>query len=80
VLPGRRYPVSSLSSGHGLFLGVRSPYVWLFDVVLSVRVPVRPNLIWRSSPLPGHAYPVSELSWQFMRVPLVEVLHQAVMG
>jgi hypothetical protein len=32
-------------------------------VVLTIRVPVRPNLIWRSSHLPGHAYPTSELSW-----------------
>jgi hypothetical protein len=31
--------------GSGPFLGVRRPRVWIFDVVLTVRVPVRPNLI-----------------------------------
>jgi hypothetical protein len=60
--------------GSGPFPGMRSPQVWIFDVVLTVRVPVRLNLIWRSSPLSGRAYPVSELSCRFMLVPLVELL------
>jgi hypothetical protein len=49
-------------------------------MVLTVKVSVRPNLIWRRWPLLGHAYPVLELSWQSMCVPLVELLHQAGMG
>jgi hypothetical protein len=66
--------------GCGPFLGVRSPWTWIFNVVLTVQVPVRPNLIWRSSSLLGCAYPMLELSWRFMRVPLVEFLCQATMG
>jgi hypothetical protein len=32
--------------GAGPFQGVRSPRVWIFNVVLIVRVPLRPNLTW----------------------------------
>jgi hypothetical protein len=43
---------------------VRSPRVWIFDVVLTVCVAVLLNPTWRSSLLSGHAYPTSEISWQ----------------
>jgi hypothetical protein len=41
----------------GAFSGDTKPHAWIFDVVLTVRVPVTLNLIWRSPPLPGHPYP-----------------------
>jgi hypothetical protein len=46
----------------GIVLSHHSAVVWIFDVVLTVQVHVRPNLIWRSSPLPGCAYSTSESS------------------
>jgi hypothetical protein len=30
------------------FQGVQSPWVWIFDGVLTIQVPERPNLLWRS--------------------------------
>jgi hypothetical protein len=36
---------------------VRSPKDRIFDVVLTVWVPEKSNLIWRSLPLPRHTYP-----------------------
>jgi hypothetical protein len=48
--------------GGGAFPRSVKPRVWIFNVLLTVRVPVRLNLSWISLPLPGHAYPVSELS------------------
>jgi hypothetical protein len=36
--------------------GVQSPWVCIFAVVLTVRVPERPNHTWRSLSLPGRAY------------------------
>jgi hypothetical protein len=46
------------------FLGVRSPWDRIRDVVLTARVPVGPNTLWRSPPLLGRAYLMLELSWQ----------------
>jgi hypothetical protein len=43
--------------------GVRSPQVESPGVVLIAQVPDGPFLLWESSPLPGRAYPMSELSW-----------------
>jgi hypothetical protein len=45
------------------FRGVQSPRVWIFDVVLTVWIPVLPNLTWRILLLPGRAYPMLEPSW-----------------
>jgi hypothetical protein len=66
--------------GGGPFPVVRSPWAWIFDVVLTIWIPVRPNLIWRSMPLSGRDYLMSELSWWFMCVLLVQLLCQAAMG
>jgi uncharacterized protein (DUF2062 family) len=49
--------------GGGAFPGVQSLWARIFNVVLTVQVPVRLNLTWKSSPLLGHAYPALELSW-----------------
>jgi hypothetical protein len=49
--------------GDGAFLGDMKPPTWIFGVVLTVWVPVLPNLIWSKSFLLGHAYPMSEPSW-----------------
>jgi hypothetical protein len=49
--------------GSGDFLRGASLQLWIFNRVLTVRVPERPNLAWRSSLLPRRAYPMSELSW-----------------
>jgi hypothetical protein len=37
-------------------VGLRSPKDWIFDVVLTIWVPEKLNLIWRSSHLPGRTY------------------------
>jgi hypothetical protein len=50
--------------GGGAILGDAKPRACIFDVGLTIRVPVRPNLTWRSSYLLGHVYPTSELSWR----------------
>jgi hypothetical protein len=48
--------------GGDIFLGGVKPWVWIFDVVLTVWILVLPNLTWRSTFLPGSAYLASELS------------------
>jgi hypothetical protein len=35
----------------------------IFYVMLTIRLPARPNFIWRNSLYRAHAYPMSELSW-----------------
>jgi hypothetical protein len=52
-----------ITVGNGAFLGGVKPRVWIFDVVLTIWVPVSPNLTWRSSLLLECVYPTSELSW-----------------
>jgi hypothetical protein len=49
-------------------------------VVLTVRLPARPNLIWRSLPLPRACLSDVRALMVIMRVPLVESLCQAMMG
>jgi hypothetical protein len=51
------------------FWGMRSPRAWIFDGVLTIWVPVLPNLIWSKSFFPGHAYPMSEPSWRLCVYP-----------
>jgi hypothetical protein len=58
VVPSRHAVVSGAP-----FRGVQGRRNWVFDVVLTVRVSERSNLMWRRPLLPGHAYPLSELSW-----------------
>jgi hypothetical protein len=50
-------PSHRATVGGGAFLGVRSSRDWIFDVVMTIGVPMRSNLMWRSSPLPGPTYP-----------------------
>jgi hypothetical protein len=47
---------------------------------LTIWVPVLLNLTWSKSFLPGRAYPYVKAIVAFMRVSLVELLCQAVMG
>jgi hypothetical protein len=42
--------------------GVKSPR-WQPALVLTAWVPGGPNLLLRTLPLPGQAYPMSERSW-----------------
>jgi hypothetical protein len=56
------------------------PRAWIFDGVLSVWVPVLPNLTWSKSSLPGACLSYVRIIMVFMRVPLVELLWQATMG
>jgi hypothetical protein len=59
-----------IAVGSGAFLGdAKPPRVWIFDVVLTIRVPERLNLTWRSSPLPELTYQTSELSWRLRVYP-----------
>jgi hypothetical protein len=44
-----------------LFGGYEAPRDSIFDVVLTVRVPERSNLMWRGPLLPGRTYPPLEL-------------------
>jgi hypothetical protein len=56
--------------GGGTFLrGGVSPWDWTLDVVLTIWVLMRSNLMWRSLPLLGCTYPGLELSWQLCMFP-----------
>jgi hypothetical protein len=55
--------------GGGAFFGVRSPQVWIINVVSTIWVPMLLNLTWRSSLLPRCAYPTTELSWRLCMYP-----------
>jgi hypothetical protein len=49
--------------------GVWSPWAWIFYGVLTVWVPVLPNLTWSKLFLPGHTYPMSESPWHLCVYP-----------
>jgi hypothetical protein len=45
------------------FLGLQSLWGWIFDAVLTIQIPDRPDPLWRSLLLLGDTHPTSELSW-----------------
>jgi hypothetical protein len=45
------------------FLGVRSPWDGQSASILTAWAPGGPDLLWRTLPLPGRAYPMLERSW-----------------
>jgi hypothetical protein len=55
-------PLCSSGRWHLSGGGVQSPRAWIFDKVLTVWVPMLPNLTWSKSFLPCDTYPMSESS------------------
>jgi hypothetical protein len=66
--------------GGGAFLGARSPRVLIFDVVLINWVLVRPNLYMEKLTFAGACLSDVSAIAVIMRVPLVALLCQTVMG
>jgi hypothetical protein len=64
----RHHPISSHCVGwRGFrlpFQGVQNPWDGTTALLLTAQVPGGPNLLWRSPPLPGQTYPMSEWSWR----------------
>jgi hypothetical protein len=66
--------------GGGAFLGARSPRVLIFDVVLIIWVLVKPNLYMEKLTFTGACLSDVSAIAVIMRVPLVALLCQTVMG
>jgi hypothetical protein len=66
--------------GGGPFPGVRSPRVWTFDMVLNIRLPVRPNIYMEKLAFTRACLSGVRVIIRIMHVSLVELLCQVVMG
>jgi hypothetical protein len=73
-------PSCCAAVGGVVFLGGVKPSGLNIFVVLSIRVPTRPNLTWRRSPLSRACLSDIKVIMVIMRVHLVESLYQAAMG